>query len=152
MLFGQSVFQSVVSRLEREAEEVAVEEPAPAFTTRQFDPGTLFDTVKQDVEPANRPLAFYLDLLEEEPKLQKAVDEPEEETMPDHLSRTSLLDVSEELAINERDTLESLSEKRRAFARLNHPDAVSAAFRHNANLRMMAANLLIDQAIRLLGR
>lgn len=150
MLFGQSVFQSVVARLEREAEDVAVEEPAPAFTARPFSPGTLFETAKQDVEPANRPLEFYLDLLGDVPKPVEA--EPEPETMPEYLGRTSLSDVSDELAISEKDTLESLSEKRRAFARLNHPDTVSPAFRHNANLRMTAANLLIDQAIRLLGK
>ncbi|WHA41933.1 hypothetical protein [Agrobacterium larrymoorei] len=144
MLFGQSVFQSVVARLEREAEDVAVE--APAFTARPFSPGTLFETAKQDVEPANRPLEFYLDLLDDVPK------PAEPETMPEYLGRTSLSDVSDELAISEKDTLESLSEKRRAFARLNHPDTVSPAFRHNANLRMTAANLLIDQAIRLLGK
>ncbi len=34
--------------------------------------------------------------------------------MPDYLQKTSLEDVSHELAINDRDTLESLSEKRRA--------------------------------------
>ena len=55
-----------------------------------------------------------------------------------------------ELAIHETDTAATLAEKRRAFARLNHPDGVKPEFRHNATLRMTAANLLIDQAIRML--
>ncbi|MNT24256.1 hypothetical protein D3C72_1597220 [compost metagenome] len=70
--------------------------------------------------------------------------------MPAHLEKTSLTDVSAELAIHETDTAATLAEKRRAFARLNHPDRVKPQFRHNATLRMTAANLLIDQAIRML--
>lgn len=64
--------------------------------------------------------------------------------------KTSLADVSAELAIHDTDTAATLAEKRRAFARLNHPDRVKPQFRHNATLRMTAANLLIDQAIRML--
>lgn len=150
MLFGQSVFQSVVTRLQREAEDVAEEETHSVYSTRPTFSGVVFDTATCDAEPGNAALETYLALLETASPVEKA--EPEPEVMPPHLARTSLSDVSEELAINERDTLESLSEKRRAFARLNHPDTVSPAFRANANLRMTAANLLIDQAIRLIGK
>jgi hypothetical protein len=72
--------------------------------------------------------------------------------MPPYLERTSLSDVSDELCISEKDTVDTLSEKRRNFARLNHPDTISPQFRANANLRMTAANLLIDQAIRFIGK
>ncbi|KQZ95425.1 hypothetical protein [Rhizobium sp. Root564] len=153
MLFGQSVFQSVVARLEREAEDRPEEEIATPFSARViFDPGPIATSSIPDPEPNNRPLSAYLDVLEDMPTLdiEPKDEEPEPAPMPDYLQKTSLADVSHELAINDKDTLESLSEKRRAFARLNHPDAVPAAFRENAHLRMTAANLLIDQAIRLL--
>jgi len=153
MLFGQSVFQSVVARLEREAEDRPEEEIATPFSARViFDPGPIATSGIPDTEPDNRPLSAYLDLLEDMPTLdvEPKDDASEPAPMPDYLQKTSQEDVSHELAINEKDTLESLSEKRRAFARLNHPDAVPAAFRENAHLRMTAANLLIDQAIRLL--
>ncbi|MDP9572631.1 UNVERIFIED_ORG: hypothetical protein J2W66_003124 [Agrobacterium larrymoorei] len=153
MLFGQSVFQSVVARLEREAEDRPEEEIATPFSPRViFDPGPIATSGIPDTEPNNRPLSAYLDVLEEMPtsNVERKDEEPEPAPMPDYLQKTSLADVSHELAINDKDTLESLSDKRRAFARLNHPDAVPAAFRENAHLRMTAANLLIDQAIRLL--
>ncbi len=153
MLFGQSVFQSVVARLEREAEDRPEEEIAIPFSARViFDPGPIATSSISETEPDNRPLSAYLDVLEDMPasNIEPTDEEPEPATIPDYLQKTSLEDVSHELAINDKDTLESLSEKRRAFARLNHPDAVPAAFRENAHLRMTAANLLIDQAIRLL--
>jgi len=153
MLFGQSVFQSVVERLEREAEDRPEEETHTSFGPRViFDPGPIAASSAADTEADNRSLSAYLDLLEDAPVIEAAPNEEEFEPapMPDYLQKTSLTDVSDELAINDNDTIESLSEKRRAFARANHPDAVPAAFRENAHLRMTAANLLIDQAIRLL--
>ncbi len=157
MLFGQSVFQSVVARLEREAEELPEEEDPAIFSRRIiFDPGPLKTSDMPEMEPDNRPLSAYLDLLEDAPLLEGPVptqdtEDPPPAVMPAYLQKTSLAEVSDELGIGEHDTLDSLTEKRRRFARLNHPDAVPAAFRQNAHLRMTAANLLIDQAIRLLA-
>ncbi|KXG85807.1 hypothetical protein [Agrobacterium bohemicum] len=149
MLFGQSVFQSVVERLEREVEDTPpTEEPASAFGINSFSASIVFDTTTQDPSSANLPLDFYLDFLEE----PTPAPAPEPERMPAYLERTSLSDVSDELAITEKDTAETLGEKRRSFARANHPDAVRPEFRDNANRRMTAANLLIDQAIRFLDR
>lgn len=153
MLFGQSVFQSVVERLEREAEDRPEEETHTSFGPRViFDAGPIAASSATDAAADNGPLSAYLDLLEDAPVIEAAPNKEEFEPapMPDYLQKTSLTDVSEELAINDNDTIESLSEKRRAFARANHPDAVPAAFRENAHLRMTAANRLIDQAIRLL--
>jgi len=148
MLFGQSVFQSVVARLEREAEEEPpAEEPRADYASNGFSASLVFETATQDPSSANRPLDSYLDFLE----APQPAPAPPPETMPAHLTRTSLADVSEELAIDQNDTIESLGEKRRSFARLNHPDMVSVPFRDNATKRMTAANLLIDQAIRLLS-
>jgi hypothetical protein len=70
-----------------------------------------------------------------------------EPVMPPHLARTALSDIAAELAISPTDTIQSLSDKRRGFAKANHPDRVHPLFRDNATKRMTLANLLIDEAI-----
>ena len=149
MLFGQSVFQSVVERLDREAEDEPPVKEMP-HGVRAFNSSVVFETATHGPSSANVPLDSYLGFLEDEPAVVEPLPEPK--TMPPHLARTSLSDVSDELAISDSDTAETLSEKRRSFAKLNHPDTTDAEFRENAALRMTAANLLIDQAIRFLGR
>jgi hypothetical protein len=72
--------------------------------------------------------------------------------MPAHLTRTRPEQIAAELSISSRDTPHSLSEKRRAFAKTNHPDSVAPPFRENATTRMKIANLLIDEATRRLLR
>jgi hypothetical protein len=72
--------------------------------------------------------------------------------MPEHLARTAPAEIAAELSITAADTLQTLNEKRRAFAKSNHPDRVAPAFRENATKRMMLANLLIDEAVRRRGR
>jgi hypothetical protein len=148
MLFGQSVFQSVVERLNQEAEEQAQEEAVtPHKTVTGFTTSFVLETERPDPERFGAAFDAYLDFLPDPPE-----PEPEPEPMPAYLERTSLADVSDELAIDDKDTVESLSEKRRAFAKLNHPDRLSPDFRANAHARMTAANLLIDQAIKLISR
>lgn len=148
MLFGQSVFQSVVERLNQEAEEQAQEEVVtPHKTVTGFTTSFVLETERPDPERFGAAFDAYLDFLPDPPE-----PEPEPEPMPAYLERTSLADVSDELAIDGKDTVESLSEKRRAFAKLNHPDRLSPEFRANAHARMTAANLLIDQAIKLISR
>ncbi len=150
MLFGQSVFQSVVERLKLEKEE-SVEPPPPAgHRIAGFSSGFVIDTHIETPPPANGNLDAYLAFMVEPAPPAEPQPEPEPEAMPAHLEKTSLADVSSELAIHDTDTAATLAEKRRAFARLNHPDRVKPQFRHNATLRMTAANLLIDQAIRML--
>lgn len=151
MLFGQSVFQSVVERLKQEKEEESVEPPPPAgHRIAGFSSGFVIDTHGEATPPANGNLDAYLAFMAEPAPPPQPEPEPEPEPMPAHLEKTSLADVSTELAIHETDTAATLAEKRRTFARLNHPDRVKPQFRHNATLRMTAANLLIDQAIRML--
>ncbi|XOK10745.1 hypothetical protein ACI6PO_10520 [Agrobacterium tumefaciens] len=151
MLFGQSVFQSVVERLKQEKEEEGVEPPPPAgHRIAGFSSGFVIDTHIEAPLPSNGNLDAYLAFMAEPAPPPEPQPEPEPEAMPAHLEKTSLADVSAELAIHETDTAATLAEKRRAFARLNHPDRVKPQFRHNATLRMTAANLLIDQAIRML--
>ncbi|MBB5666445.1 hypothetical protein GGE68_004676 [Rhizobium leguminosarum] len=156
MLFGQSVFQSVLERLK--AEDVTAEEAeAPAsHRVAGLGSGFAFDVMEGVSVASQRIGEAYFDNLDLDAAagfVEKPASLPEPEpTMPDHLTRTAPQEVAAELAISAADTPLTLSEKRRAFARANHPDGVALPFRDNATKRMMLANLLIDEALRRLGR
>lgn len=136
-MFGMSVFQSVLERLkmEDEIEFTAAEEAAPrspafasAFAAESVGFASL-GTVERT----------YLDT---------AFVEPPPPVMPEFLSRTSLAEVAEELALADDETQATLAAKRRMFAAANHPDRLPATFRANATIRMKLANMLIDEASR----
>jgi hypothetical protein len=153
MLFGQSVFQSVLDRLKAEDGETCEEETSAAARISGLNTGLAFDVMEGVSAASARPDQAYFETLEFPPPdtvaeplpLPEAVPEP---VMPDHLARIAPEDIAAELDISARDTTQSLSEKRRAFAKKNHPDGVDPLFRENATKRMTTANLLIDQALR----
>ncbi|MBY5607631.1 hypothetical protein HFO32_07775 [Rhizobium leguminosarum] len=177
MLFGQSAFQSVLERLKAEdktdedagaraAHRVPGLGTGLAFDVMAFDVMALdvmaldvmaLDVMALDVMEgvsagSQRVGQAYFDNLDldaaaaiaEEP----AAAPPPEPVMPDHLARIAPEEIAAELAIAAADTQQTLNEKRRAFAKANHPDGVAELFRDNANRRMMIANLLIDEAMR----
>ncbi|KQV30612.1 hypothetical protein ASC97_20640 [Rhizobium sp. Root1203] len=158
MLFGQSVFQSVLDRLKAD-DENELDAPVSA-RIRGLTTGLAFDVMEGVSVASAQPGQAYLDLLESDAPCEEEISpgpEPEpaaepEPVMPEHLSRTAPQDVAAELSISARDTVQSLGEKRRAFAKMNHPDGVDLLFRENAAKRMTIANLLIDEAIKRLGR
>ncbi|PDT15763.1 hypothetical protein CO670_16270 [Rhizobium sp. J15] len=156
MLFGQSVFQSVLERLKAEEEPDDEAEAPAAHRVSGLATGLAFD-VMQGVSAASQRIGqAYFDNLELDAAAATAAEparppEPEP-VMPDHLTRTAPAEVAAELAISAADTALTLGEKRRAFARANHPDGVALPFRDNATKRMMLANLLIDEALRRLAR
>ena len=156
MLFGQSVFQSVLERLKEEHPEIEDEEPS--YRVRGL--GAAFVAAQSPADDVTAPgvMNAYMDFAAETappPAEPEQIHEPEVEeapVMPEHLSRIDPQEVSDELALSETDTVASLQEKRRLFAKANHPDSVHAEFRDNANIRMMIANLLIDEALRRLKK
>jgi len=155
MLFGQSVFQSVLDRLKAEDGETSEEEASAAARIDGLNTGLAFDVMEGVSAASARPDQAYFETLEFAPPDTVAeplpLHEPgpkPEPVMPDYLARIALEDIAAELDISARDTIQSLSEKRRAFAKKNHPDGVDPLFRENATKRMTTANLLIDQALR----
>ncbi|MBY5521310.1 hypothetical protein [Rhizobium leguminosarum] len=162
MLFGQSVFQSVLERLKAEDETDEDAGVRAAHRVPGLGTGLAFDVMAFDVmaldvmegvsAASQRVGQAYFDNLDldaaaaiaEEP----ATAPPPESVMPDHLARIAPEKIAAELAIAAADTQQTLNEKRRAFAKANHPDGVAEPFRDNANRRMMIANLLIDEAMR----
>jgi hypothetical protein len=154
MLFGQSVFQSVLERLKAESEAVE-EEPPAGRRVSGLNTGLAFDVMEGVSAASQRLDQAYFDTIEREAPADAAVPEPPPEperepepVMPEHLTRISPQEVAAELALSESDTLQTLGEKRRAFAKANHPDSVALPFRDNATKRMKLANLLIDEAMR----
>ena len=156
MLFGQSVFQSVLERLKAEEEPDDEAEAPAAHRVSGLATGLAFDVMEGVSAASQRIGQAYFDNLELDAAAATAAEpapppEPEP-VMPDHLTRTAPAEVAAELAISAADTALTLGEKRRAFARANHPDGVALPFRDNATKRMMLANLLIDEALRRLAR
>ncbi|MBY3186454.1 hypothetical protein HFO24_33205 [Rhizobium laguerreae] len=157
MLFGQSVFQSVLERLKAE-DQTDEDAEAPAdHRVSGLATGLAFDVMALDVmegvsAASQRVGQAYFDNLELDPAAAIAEEPaplPEPKAvMPDHLARIAPEEIAAELAIAAADTQQTLNEKRRAFAKANHPDGVAQPFRDNANRRMMIANLLIDEAMR----
>ncbi|TAV49965.1 hypothetical protein ELI30_17380 [Rhizobium leguminosarum] len=154
MLFGQSVFQSVLERLKAEDETAEDAEAPAAHRVSGLGTGLAFDVMEGVSAASQRVGQAYFDNLDLDAAagvVQKPAP-PAEPVMPDHLVRTTPQEVAAELAISAADTPLTLREKRRAFARANHPDGVELPFRDNATKRMMLANLLIDDALRRLSR
>ncbi|WP_047456550.1 hypothetical protein [Rhizobium rhizogenes] len=155
MLFGQSLFQSVLDRLETEDDKATKDETAHRI--RGLNVSFVATVLGGEPAASSRPDDAYIDNLGHEipspdPLPEPEPREPEPQVMPDYLSRTSREEVTAELAISPQSTLQSLHEKRRAFAKANHPDSVAPPFREQATMRMMIANQLIDEALRRLAR
>ncbi|SCB57042.1 hypothetical protein GA0061105_10229 [Rhizobium aethiopicum] len=151
MLFGQSVFQSVLERLKAEDATDNEAEAPIAHRVSGLGTGFAFDVMQGVSAASQRAGQAYFDHLDPDAAVGTAAEPPPSEpelVMPDHLTRTAPSDVAAELAISAADTQQTLNEKRRAFAKGNHPDGVAEPFRDNANRRMMIANLLIDEAVR----
>jgi hypothetical protein len=149
MLFGKSLFQSVVERL---AEEAAEADPSPvvsAYRVTGLSSGFVAESVHHAPAVAFR-LDAYLALMPE-PTPAAAPEAEMAPVIPQHLTRLSIEEIAEDLDLKPDHGRDALAEKRRAFARLNHPDSHHPDFRHQATTRMKIANLLVDEAIRRLA-
>lgn len=160
MLFGQSVFQSVLTRLkEEETDEEETDATGADFRIRGLGAGFVAPTEEQAVT-SEANIEAYFAYLPDEPAEQSDAedtvpaeaqsDEPpvEDAPVPDHLLRLTEAEIAEDLAISTDDTETTLADKRRRFAKANHPDLVAPQFRDNATIRMTIANQLIDRAIK----
>lgn len=156
MLFGRSVFHSVVERLREEADIAASgeaeERPSPH---RIFGLNMSFAAQTAETEHARmrRSAGAYADILADGsyplPTVTFAEDGQQTHVeMPAHLAILEPAAIAAELGIDPSTTITELNERRRLFARQNHPDCVAAAFRGNATVRMTIANQLIDTALR----
>lgn len=154
MLFGRSVFHSVVERLETEAREAGLDEDPRPLSARIAGLNASFAAATAETETARffRSESAYLDALAdlashaEEPLPQEQPPQPA--LPPPHLTRLSAEEIAEDLAITPDMTTAGLQDLRRSFARQNHPDSVAGEWRAAATTRMTIANQMIDAALR----
>jgi hypothetical protein len=150
MLFGQSVFQSVLTRLKEERGEENADETDAGFRIKGLGLGFVAPADDGPTGTATGTEAYFA-FLPEVADVEPTSYEPEGSPapqIPPHLLRLTQEEIAEELAISAADTEATLAEKRRRFAKANHPDGVAPEFRDNADIRMKTANLLIDTAIK----
>ncbi len=151
-MFGRSVFQSVVERLAAERAAEDDDELPPTYRVSGLSSGFVREAGAAPATDGRRAEDLYRDLMAEGGQAETVVPPaepapPEPPVMPAHLARLSPQEIAEDLAVSANDTAATLAEKRRRFARANHPDGVHEAFRDAANMRMKIANLLIDEAL-----
>lgn len=145
MLFGKSLFQSVVDRLAEEDAQEGASVPDRPFRIDGLGASYAPERVSAAPEDDDRRREAYLFLMGDE---DEALDTPPPEpTRPDWLERLSIEEIAADLAVTPADDRETLQERRRAFARLNHPDRIHSDFYHQATTRMKIANLLVDEAL-----
>ncbi|MGV1769607.1 hypothetical protein ACQZ6B_05465 [Agrobacterium vitis] len=152
MLFGQSIFQSVVERLSNEGAEKAEREGgANHYRVSGLNTGFVQENSHVPQAAAAWAQEQYLELMPDEEAVSEAELAEEEVAppeMPAYLARLAPEEVAEDLGIADNDEASSLKAKRRAFAQLNHPDLVHPLFADAAHTRMTIANQLIDQALK----
>ncbi|WEX76611.1 hypothetical protein PYH37_004927 [Sinorhizobium numidicum] len=144
-MFGMSVFQSVLERLnaERDIEELD-DHSGSRLAGVNLAAGFVASTSPEATAAFGTVDRAYRELA--------SVDRAAPLAMPDYLRRTSLAEVAGELALSGQENSLTLAAKRRRFAAANHPDRLPAEFRANATVRMKLANMLIDEAARRLPR
>ena len=153
MLFGRSLFDTVVERLAAEAKDAADDGGRP-LSARISGLNASFAAATAETDRARffRTESAYRDALADSEGLPfpdiETLAEAASAPLPAHLARLSPEDVAEDLAITPETGIAALQDLRRAFARKNHPDSVSPAWRNEATIRMTIANQLIDAALR----
>lgn len=160
-MFGKSLFQTVLERIEAEAprEEAEV---TPRTGIPGFNAGLAFDTKRTTGGDAVRQAYADMDgsrsaapepdpLIAQPTHVLQAAKPPPRER-PAHLDRLKPAQVAEDLGLSNDDTPATLAEKRRSFANKNHPDRHAPADRTAATTRMTMANMLVDEALRRLKR
>jgi hypothetical protein len=144
-VFGKSLFETVLDGLEPEEQEEEDVGPARRMTGLG---ATLLAGASDSNGPDRGDFAdLYSDFGEGLPVF--AADAPPEP--PVWLGRLSRDEISQELDLSTCKSETDLRERRRSFARNNHPDVVHPDFRGPATIRMTIANRLIDDAILKLG-
>ncbi|CZT35868.1 hypothetical protein [Rhizobium sp. 9140] len=158
-MFGKSLFQSVLERIEAEDPRDAGE-ASPRAGIAGFNAGLAFDTERAAGSDTVRQAYAEMDeagstapeppLPRPAPGLQTARPLPRQR--PAHLDRLTPAQIAEDLEFSNAETPVTLAEKRRAFANRNHPDRHAPEDREAATTRMTIANMLVDEALHRLKR
>lgn len=167
MLFGRSVFQSILTRLDSEAEEQATPSPAAASDFRVNGLNAGFVVENTSHASCTQAAEAYLDFGQDDPSFEEkrtqsatstppaseippraTPKEPPAPIIPAYLLRLTEAEIAQDLGLSPRDTADAAHEKRRQFAKTNHPDRVAPPFREQATRRMTIANTLVDRFLK----
>jgi len=135
-MFGKSLFETVLEGLSEPVEE---EEDEVSVPVRGFNGGFVgrdwSAKPEIDIDPSLLFDGFPPDPI------------PVEPVIPEWIGRLSNEEIAEDLALRDCRTEQDLRDRRRMFARDNHPDRVPPDYTNQATHRMMIANQLIDAAL-----
>jgi hypothetical protein len=147
-LFGKSLFETVLAGIDaRQEEEDEADDPSEPVI-RGLNGGFVGRSFHGDhVADADPAAQFENFVAEREPEPVAEAPEPKPEK-PMWLNRLTDDEIAEDVGLSSALTKHQLQEKRRQFARENHPDRVSTEYQAIATLRMMVANQLIDKALK----
>lgn len=139
-VFGKTLFETVLDGIEVEATEDDDEVPVrrPRIVAH-----FLADTSHGERSEQRALAELYEDF--------GAIPEPQAPALPEPpawLDRLSESDVGADLGLAAGMSGPEIRERRRLFARANHPDGVAEEFREAATIRMTIANRLADAALR----
>lgn len=141
-VFGKSLFETVLDGMGAE-EDPEDDEPVPVRP--RFASAFVADTSFRDEDDVGPPGGLYESYVEPMPTEPAAPPAPEP---PAWLDRLSEPDVIADLGLLPDMDGADIRERRRAFARENHPDRVPEEFREQATIRMTTANRLVEAALR----
>ncbi|MDF1609706.1 hypothetical protein PZ897_16080 [Hoeflea sp. YIM 152468] len=144
---GRGTFEDVLDRLGQERADAAL--PGSGFWARIRGLNASFvgPTSKPDTQQdSERVHAAYYDhagavVAPPPPPPVPAVD-------VSMFKRLGPEDIASDINLLASDTRTDLQNKRRAFARTNHPDRAPEEWRDAATIRMKVANRLVDDALR----
>lgn len=145
-VFGKTLFETVLDGLETDEEDAGEEQSV----RRMPDLGAAFLRATSDA--AGPDHGDFADLYSDFSEGLPIVRQDFSPQPPVWLDRLSGVEIEEDLALSSCKTEPDLRERRRTFARANHPDMVHPDFRGPATTRMTIANRLIDDAISKLSR
>lgn len=140
-VFGKSLFETVLDGMETEEE---IEDDAPAPVRPRFASAFVADTSFRDAEES-RPLGGLYEIFEQPDPAQPEM--PRAPKPPVWLDRLSEAEVLADLGLMPAMTSTEIRQRRRSFARDNHPDGVAEEYRHAATARMTIANRLVEAAL-----
>lgn len=152
MILGQSTFESVLDRLDKERADAPQSSSAAwtrirglnaGFVGTGSEPESLHD--RQQLHAAY--LAHSSD-VSVPPGSDVSAPAPKPAIDVSIFERLSREEIVNDIKLQPSDTRAELQLKRRNFARLNHPDRAPEEWRDAATIRMKIANQLIDEALR----
>lgn len=142
-VFGKTLFETVLDGMD--VEDVDEDEEESPVRRPRVTAHFLADTSFSD-RADRRPLGELYEDFGEPPSAEPA--SPPAPEPPAWLDRLSEHEVIDDLGLAPGMTKSEIREKRRAFARGNHPDRVTEQFREAATIRMTIANRLVEAALR----